>query len=173
MFIDDDFYLNPKKLMNYLKTEITESKYENLFGGYVFPSSRPMRHINSKWYITLQEYPYHKFPPFVAAGCYIISQKSAQLFYTASRLIKIFRFDDIYMAILALNTGIKPMHIEQINYYAPKYEPSLYASDVIAAHDFKGDQLIKIWEELKELIKFNSENLNVYRNYLHDVITKD
>ncbi len=66
MFIDDDFYLNPKKLMNYLKTEITESKYENLFGGYVFPSSRPMRHINSKWYITLQEYPYHKFPPFVA-----------------------------------------------------------------------------------------------------------
>jgi len=76
------------------------------------------------------------------------------------------------MAILALNIGIKPMHIEQINYYAPTYEPSLYASKVIAAHDFKGKQLLNIWEELKALIKFNSGG-SVYKKYLHDVITKD
>lgn len=137
-----------------------------------FPSSAPMRHIVSKWYISLNEYPYHKFPPFIAAGCYILSQHSARLFYLGSKLIKLFRFDDIYMAILAHNIGINPMHIERINYYAPTYEPSLYASSVLAAHGFQGEQLLDIWQKLKELIKFNSGGSN-YKNYLHEVIHKN
>lgn len=164
MFIDDDFYLNPRQLMAYLKNNITAEMYENLYGGYVFPNSSPMRHMISKWYITLDEYPYHKFPPFIAAGCYILSIESARLFYMASKLIKLFRFDDIYMAILAHNLGIEPMHIESVNYYPPTYEPDLYANDVIAAHGFKRKELSDIWDQLKTQIQFDS--FKYYQEFL-------
>lgn len=172
MFIDDDFYLNPNQLIKYLKNDVTTHMYDTFYGGYVFPSSNPMRHMVSKWYTTLEEYPYSKFPPFIAAGCYILSRPSARLFYMASKLIKLFRFDDIYMAILAHNIGIRPMSIEGIKYYAPTYEPGLYGFDLIAAHDFGCDELMSIWNELRTVIEFKSSG-RVYKNYLHEVISKD
>jgi len=165
MFIDDDFFLNPRQLMSYLKNNVTTKMYDDLYGGYVFPNSSPMRHMISKWYITLDEYPYRKFPPFIAAGCYVLSIKSARLFYMASKLIKLFRFDDIYMAILAHNIGIEPMNIENVKYYSPTYEPNLYASNVIAAHGFKGKELSDIWNELKSLIYFDS--FKSYKEYIY------
>ncbi len=167
LFIDDDFYLNPNQLMKFLKDEISTEVYnDGLYGGFVFPDSSPMRHYISKWYISLDEYPYHKFPPFVAAGCCILSRSSARLFYLGSRMIKKFRFDDVYMAILAKTIGIKARHYERINYYAPTYDPTLYATEVIAAHDFNVQQLNEIWKELQSLIEFNS--LANYKSYLDE-----
>lgn len=51
-----------------------------------------MRHLTSKWYISLKDYPYAKFPIYVSAGCYLLSQKSAKKFYLASRFIKVINF---------------------------------------------------------------------------------
>lgn len=150
--------------MKYLKGDITTDVYsQGLYGGFVFPNSSPMRHYISKWYISIDEYPYHKFPPFVAAGCYILSRPSAQLFYLGSRLIKKFRFDDVYMGILAQNIDIKARHIERINYYAPSYDPAMYAMEVIAAHDFSAKQLDEMWKELQPLVEFDSmANYKIY-----------
>ena len=45
--------------------------------------------INSFRYISLKDYPYHKFPAYVSAGCFILSQKSAQKFYLATKFNKV------------------------------------------------------------------------------------
>ena len=157
LFIDDDFYLNPNLLMSYLKNNVTNEKLETLYEGYVFPNSSPMRHLISKWYISLDEYEYHKFPPFIAAGCYVLSKQTAQKLYLASRLVKIFRFDDIYLALLAFKLGIKPTHLASINYYAPPYETDTYANQVISAHDFAPDELTQMWKELEQFIQFKPD----------------
>jgi beta-1,3-galactosyltransferase / beta-1,3-N-acetylglucosaminyltransferase len=69
--------------------KISESTIDNLYAGFVFPYSSPMRHLISKWYISLNDYPYHKFPAYVSAGCYILSKRSAQKLYLASKLTKV------------------------------------------------------------------------------------
>ena len=156
LFIDDDFYLNPNLLMKFLVDKVSDSMLSTLYAGFVFPNSSPMRHKFSKWYISLKDYPYHKFPPFVAAGCYILSRKSAEMFYLASKLIEFFKFDDIYMGLLAHKLDIKPLHMDSVHFWAPTYLPSVYAKEVIAAHKFPSNELISIWSQLEIFIKFQS-----------------
>jgi beta-1,3-galactosyltransferase / beta-1,3-N-acetylglucosaminyltransferase len=68
LFIDDDFYLNPNLLMKYLQNNVTDSMLDKFYAGYVFANSAPMRHLLSKWYISLEDFPYSKWPPYAAAG---------------------------------------------------------------------------------------------------------
>jgi hypothetical protein len=161
LFIDDDYYLNPNLLMKHLYENVTESMMKTYYAGYVFPNSSPMRHMLSKWYISLKDYPYHKFPPFVAAGCYILTRESAELFFMASKLIELFKFDDIYMGILAHKLDIKPIHIDSVHFWAPTYYPSVYAREVIAAHKFSNKELAKIWSQIGKFINFNSSSLYI------------
>ena len=154
LFIDDDFYLNPGALMAYLSTNVSESQMATYYAGYVFDNSSPMRHLLSKWYISLKDYPYHKFPPYVAAGCYLLTRQSANLFHMASKLIELFKFDDIYMGILAHKLDIKPLHLDMVHFYAPTYYPSVYVRDVIAAHGFSTADLLDMWKQLEPMIKF-------------------
>jgi hypothetical protein len=156
LFIDDDFYLNPAFLMRYLAQNVTEAQLDTFYAGFVFENSSPMRHLLSKWYISLKDYPYHKFPPYVAAGCYILSRQSAHLFLMASKLIELFKFDDIYMGILAHKLDIRPLHIDAVKFYAPTYFPSVYANQVMAAHGFTAQDLNAIWVQLEKFIKFES-----------------
>ncbi|KAJ8892858.1 hypothetical protein PR048_005439 [Dryococelus australis] len=61
-----------------------------LFSGFVFVSA-PHRHRSSKWFVTLSEYPFHMWPPYVTAGAYVLSHDALPLrphlrsFYPLSR----------------------------------------------------------------------------------------
>lgn len=140
--------------MSYLQNNVSAELYNTMYAGYVFANASPMRHQISKWYISLNDYPYGKFPPYVAAGCYLLSPHSLRLFFMASKMFDIFKFDDIYLGILAYKLDIKPVSIESVHYYPPSYYPSVYADEVIAAHDFPPARLLDVWDQLASLIKF-------------------
>lgn len=54
-----------------------------LFSGFVF-SSAPHRHKSSKWHVTLGEYQWHMWPPYVTAGAFILSREALiELYYTS------------------------------------------------------------------------------------------
>lgn len=61
-----------------------------LFSGYVF-SSAPHRHRTSKWYVTLKEYPWHMWPPYVTAGAFVLSREALLDMHYASMYTKHFR----------------------------------------------------------------------------------
>ena len=104
LFVDDDYYVStrnvlrfirdPKNYPQYLETYIVTSvnEYEEyLYAGYVFTKAWPLRLTFSKWYMSVQEYPYSYYPPYVTAGAYILSQRSLQTLYYASIYTKFFR----------------------------------------------------------------------------------
>lgn len=62
-----------------------------LFSGFVFSSS-PHRHRSSKWYVSLDEYEWHMWPPYVTAGSYILSRDALLDFYYVSLYTKHFRW---------------------------------------------------------------------------------
>lgn len=117
-----------------------------LLAGYVFFSS-PMRHKPSKWYVTLSEYPFSKYPPYVTAGAYVMSFPALLDMYITSMYTKHFKFDDVYLGIVAKKCGITPLHNENFYFWRKPYNIEGYAN-VIASHGF-GDpeELCKIWEE--------------------------
>uniref|UniRef100_A0A6V7L7I4 Hexosyltransferase n=1 Tax=Bracon brevicornis TaxID=1563983 RepID=A0A6V7L7I4_9HYME len=121
-----------------------------LFAGYVFVSS-PHRHKTSKWYVPLSEYPFHLWPPYVTAGAYVLSKVALVDMYLTSLYTKHFRFDDIYLGIVAKKADIEPFHCDEFHFYKKDYTKFNYKY-VIASHGY-GDpeELTNIWNEQKAM----------------------
>ncbi|GFQ92811.1 beta-1,3-galactosyltransferase brn [Trichonephila clavata] len=123
---------------------------DRLFAGYVFFSS-PKRYKLSKWYVSLKEYPYSKYPPYVTAGAYVLSYNALVDLYYTSMYTQNFKFDDVYLGIVAKKCGISPLHNENFYFWRKPYSKESY-SKVIASHGFDDPvELAKIWKEQKSL----------------------
>ncbi|XP_015604862.1 beta-1,3-galactosyltransferase brn [Cephus cinctus] len=121
-----------------------------LFAGFVFVSS-PHRHRSSKWYVSLKEYPYHLWPPYVTAGAYVLSKEALLDMYYTSLYTKHFRFDDIFLGLVAKKAEIEPFHCEEFHFYKKDYTKYNYKY-VISSHGYGDPQeLLDIWNEQKAL----------------------
>ncbi|ODM96485.1 Beta-1,3-galactosyltransferase brn [Orchesella cincta] len=126
-----------------------------LYGGYVY-FLPPYRHkLGSKWYLSLDEYPYSYLPPFVPAGAIALSRSTVFDLYYASLFTKHLRFDDVFIAICAKKMGIEPYHSEYFR-LKPSY-PVMDRDDIkleylITWHGFDDpDTLVRFWSAQKSL----------------------
>lgn len=149
MFADDDNFVNPKLVITYLKNLAVK---EAFYAGYVFRNSAPIRNFNSKWHISLVEYPYEKYPAFVSGNFFILNARALTLFDRASKTIKLFKFDDVYLGMLAYNLGIKPVHLKNVYFFAPT--SNINIEKTMAAHRFTKDNLSTVWNKYELLIRF-------------------
>ncbi|RWS07758.1 Beta-1:3-galactosyltransferase brn-like protein [Dinothrombium tinctorium] len=170
LFVDDDYYVSMKNLLKFLRNPFTYDEDPNnfsdtfaapkrlppnfdgrLYAGRVYANEPPIRNKMSKWRISLQEYPFSLFPPFVPAGTIILSNSALIDVYYASFYVKHFRFDDIYIAMLAWSVKIKPLHSTHIFTEKQTYSREKY-STLIASHGFNDvNELLKVWQEQKQL----------------------
>ncbi|CAH1966012.1 unnamed protein product [Acanthoscelides obtectus] len=178
MIVDDDYYVSTKNVLRFIRYPSNYPDYlihpmtniqillkqrhiqqlddlelpddARLYAGYVFNSS-PHRHMTSKWYVSLTEYPYHMWPPYVTGGATLFSQIALIDMYYASFYTKHFRFDDIYVGLLAYKTKIEPCHCSEFFFYNKAYNKLNYQYTV-ASHGFKDPkELIHVWTEQKSL----------------------
>lgn len=139
---------NERKLMEF--DPVLSAFDGRLFSGYVFQST-PMRHKSSKWYVTLEEYPYSKYPPYVTAGAYLLSYPALEDLYFTSMFTKHFKFDDVYLGIVAKKCRISPLHNDNFYFWKKPYTKEAY-SNVIASHGFSDPNELKmVWEEQRSL----------------------
>ncbi|CAH0557270.1 unnamed protein product [Brassicogethes aeneus] len=177
MFVDDDYYVSTKNVLRFIKYPTQYPTYlknptknfnkalhqrrinqldldlnENvrLYTGYAFESS-PLRHYTSKWYVSLEEYPYNKWPPYVTAGAYVLSREALMDMYYASFYTKHFRFDDIYVALLAFKAKIEPFHCEEFCFHKKTYYRKNYEF-VVASHGYSDSkEMVTVWTDQKSL----------------------
>ena len=130
-----------------------EHKYHELdllYAGYV-AYNRPERAIFRKWHVSVDEYPYDRYPPFVMGGSYILSNKALKKFYYATFYVKPFRVDDVYLGMLAYKLEIDPYHNPQF-WCCRKYphNPQDYQYTVVS-HEFSDPaELYNIWNQQRE-----------------------
>lgn len=139
---------NSRKLNQVMDFELPDDV--KLFSGYVFVSS-PHRHKLSKWYTPLEEYKFHLWPPYVTAGAYILSKDALVDMYYGSFYTKHFRFDDIFLGLVAKKIGIEPYHCDQFYFYKKDYDVHSYQY-VIASHGYDNPrELIEVWNEQRSV----------------------
>lgn len=179
-FFDDDYYVSTRNMLRFLRNpvqypayldqdiihfdEMKKSNMRNLkqlidfelpedvklYAGYVF-HSRPQRHKFSKWYLTLEEYEFHLLPPYVTAGGYVLSKNALQDFYYGSYFVKRFRFDDVYMGLIAKKLTIEPFHCEEFHFYMKQPITAQNYRYVVASHGFSNPEVMeRIWKKQKE-----------------------
>lgn len=152
LFTDDDMYISVNNLLDHIQDEIVpvmdakSDKDKHVYTGYVFKST-PLRLRTSKWRVSLEEYPWDKWPPYITAGAYLVSNKSMKVLYVGCLFVKHFRFDDVYLGIVAKKVGIVPEHCSKFHFYKKEYDKEGYR-DIIASHGYGDhDELIRVWNE--------------------------
>uniref|UniRef100_A0A1A9V177 Hexosyltransferase n=1 Tax=Glossina austeni TaxID=7395 RepID=A0A1A9V177_GLOAU len=163
LFVDDDYYVSLKNLLRFVaypalypENAMTlnsrweyKAQNERLFAGFVF-RSRPLRQKFSKWYVSLKEYPYNKWPPYVTAGAFVLSRDALVNLYYASQYTKHFRFDDIYLGLVALKANIPLTHCGQFYFRRPPYHGPESYRFIVASHGFNEPlELERIWNECR------------------------
>nr|CAG4642561.1 EOG090X07IA [Evadne anonyx] len=161
VFSDDDMYLSPLNILRFIGNphcypEDTSSNSsldpdQNLYAGYVFGNSAPMRLPWLKWYISWDEYKFNLWPPYVTAGAYIVSRRTLLDLYYASLFTQFLRFDDVFLGLVALKAHIKLQHSSDFYFWKKPYTALSY-KNVIASHGYNNpEELLNTWQEQKNL----------------------
>lgn len=181
LFIDDDYYLDVQHLIDYLNKidfdeNLSKRSRRTLLTGYVYKESRPRRFLHDRWFISIADYPYDRYPPYVTAGCFLMTRSNANLFYLASNYIRLFRFDDVYIGLLAYSMSIdilennhlfssyssssssnilrkhhqnKRNFIENLSQWWNSFRLTTKTSiEPFCLHGFRGNDLIELWNDI-------------------------
>lgn len=61
-----------------------------------------------------------------------------------------YRFDDVYLGIVALKANIEPLHSEEFYFYKNNYVGPQSYRYVIATHEYDDpNEMLRVWTELR------------------------
>lgn len=152
LFVDDDYFVSPQNLVKSLK-ELSKEQIKSLYMGHVWRIPNPVRNPKFKWYVSHVEYPFHKYPPFINAGSYVMSLNTIIDMQIAIQYTQLFRLDDVYLGIVAYKLKIKLLENDNFRVRQIKHAKESI-KNIIASHGFKDPyQLKTVWRFYHEIIK--------------------
>jgi hypothetical protein len=111
---DIDVFVNIQLILEWLPDVLSQS-YKKLnssvrpfYAGSCPLSAQPIRTPESKWYLSLEDYPPTKFPPFCFGAAYFLSLDLIKAMLNLSDLRKSFRLEDVHTGLLVNDTGLVP-----------------------------------------------------------------
>ncbi|OWF54463.1 beta-1,3-galactosyltransferase brn-like [Mizuhopecten yessoensis] len=111
VFVDDDHYLNIQNLLTFIETLNALNKGDLMIGN-LLKHSIPYRSRFSRWSVSLQQYPFDRYPPYLAGAVYLVSRDTANKMVFAFPYVKYLGIDDAYLGIVARKVGIELQHEE-------------------------------------------------------------
>jgi hypothetical protein len=138
LLIDDDYMISMKNLIGEVEKHPPN---ERLYMGWRFDTS-PFRLVFSKHRVSLKDYPFSQYPPYISAGAVLLTSQSVREFYLAIQHLKVYPFDDVYAGIIAYKLGIWPQHNENMRFWSGNPETDLF-DHIIAAHGYSPKDLIQ------------------------------
>ncbi|CAP26185.2 Protein CBR-BRE-5 [Caenorhabditis briggsae] len=142
--VDDDYMVHIPNLIKFLKTK---SKNDLVYEGFVFDSS-PFRLKLHKHSISLDEYPYSRYPPYVSAGAVFLTSATVERFKNTMRQLKMFPFDDVFTGILAKSVGVLTTHNENFIFWNRHVTRAEWDDGVIAVHEYARKNLEDKYNQL-------------------------
>lgn len=154
-FVDEDFFVNLRNIIQYLRSQSVHSMH-NLIVGHLMENAKPFRTKSSKWFITKEEYPYDQYPSYLSGGAILASMNIAKLLKTAFPYVQYIHIDDVYLGLVAKKLNIVMTHDARFDI---EYTNPMHLKDIFASHAY-GDhrQLLALWSVFLETMSFNSSS---------------
>lgn len=105
LFVDDDIFVVVKNLDNYRNNKDKEPR---IMAGKLLPRSIPFRDNGSKWFVSWEDYPFDRYPPYLAGGGVLMSWDVTRAFAAAFPYVKTISIDDSYLGVIAKKLNIAP-----------------------------------------------------------------
>lgn len=103
---DDDVFINPPAVIAVLSRTTTPK--QKLYMGFVYRN--PVVKRTGKWFLSKEEYNATHYPDFCAGPGYILSLDVVHSFVNIFGSIPKFKFDDVYVGMLAAKIGLNAVH---------------------------------------------------------------
>ncbi|XP_038657052.1 beta-1,3-galactosyltransferase 5-like [Scyliorhinus canicula] len=147
MKTDSDMFVN----VDYLTELLLQINHTNIFTGFVMRNFKPVRHKSSKWYISEQEYPQEKYPPFCSGTGYVMSADVANRVWNISRIVPYFKLEDVYIGLCLAELKIDPVEIHsQLKFHVGKVRFSVCRfRNLVTAHKVKPYETRIYWNALE------------------------
>ncbi|NXN56030.1 B3GT2 galactosyltransferase, partial [Rynchops niger] len=149
MKTDSDVFVNTMYLIEKLLRPLSPPP-QNYFTGCLMKGHKPIRNKESKWYISKEEYPGGKYPPFCSGTGYILSGDLASKIVNASVTVKHIHLEDVYVGLCLNAIGIQivpPPSYSLFNIYKVPFSPCRY-NNIITSHHIGTNEHIIYWETL-------------------------
>ena len=104
---DDDTMVDMYHLVRFLIQKSPDGVTENFMYCSTFRNQGPVRIPSDKWFVTLKEYPFTKYPPYCEGFAYVMSMDVVSKLYVASKFVPFYWVDDVYVTgFLAAKAGL-------------------------------------------------------------------
>ncbi|WOK96831.1 beta-1,3-galactosyltransferase GALT1-like [Canna indica] len=147
MKTDDDAFVRVDELLASLKRE---NVTHGLLFGRINLESQPERDPESKWYITPQEWPEEKYPPWAHGPGYVVSRDIAKTVYKKYKKgrLKMFKLEDVAMGIWIEEMKKEGVHINYVN--EMRIHSDGCGNGYMVAHYQEPRELLCLWQKLHE-----------------------
>ncbi|KAK4481591.1 hypothetical protein RD792_012493 [Penstemon davidsonii] len=147
MKTDDDAFVRIDEILNSLdKTNVTRG----LLYGVINTDSQPDRNPDSKWYISPEEWPAEKYPPWANGPGYVVSSDIAKAVSKKHRKgrLKVFKLEDVAMGIWIADMNKKGL---QVRY---EKDERIFVGGCkdgyVIAHYQAPRELLCLWQKIRE-----------------------
>lgn len=153
MFVDDDYYVATYNILQMIN-RLPKYKVPDLLMGHLFQNFSPHRHRESKWFVSVSEYPFDMYPSFLSAGTMLMSTNTIKRLQIASEYTKPYRLDDIYIAIVAYKLNVAPQgHTYFYSYKIMPGHPNFRT--LLTAHGYSRQDIKHAWAKHKQDFSVN------------------
>lgn len=144
--VDDDTYLNVHNLISALQVHSSDAVYGMLYHG-----TRAIRSTDSKWYVTMDEYPDEFYPDYVGGAVYAIGGKVVKPLYDATGVVKPFSMEDAYITgKCAEYVDVPRVYLRGVN--TLKLSSICDYKSAISAHYVSATEMVAIWHILQRTV---------------------
>ncbi|GCB80865.1 hypothetical protein scyTo_0021733 [Scyliorhinus torazame] len=147
MKTDSDMFVN----VDYLAELLLGMNRTNIFTGFVMRNFKPVRCKSNKWFVSEQEYPQEKYPPFCSGTGYVLSADVASRVWNISGIIPYFKLEDVYIGMCLAELKIEPVKIHsQRKFHIGKVKFSVCKfRNLVTAHKVKPYEARIYWKALE------------------------
>lgn len=125
--VDDDYFVNLPNVVEYLRFH-EKNKTNKVFAGSAIINAGPYRNRKSKWFISKEDYPYDKYPPFFRGGSIMLNMAVVKLLKNEIPYIKPIYLDDVFLGLVAHSLGIQLSNEQRFSGHIPRTNRHLYFS---------------------------------------------
>jgi hypothetical protein len=104
---DDDINLNVNL---FYKLFDDRKDNRNFYWGYIYQNASPIRDPNNKWFVSNEEYPTDKYPPYACGPFYVLSDDVVKEIISVSKNpnFQYFSMEDVQTGILMRQLKVSP-----------------------------------------------------------------
>lgn len=163
LFVDDDYFVSPYNLVEYLK-ELPDTRIRKFYMGNTNQVRSPFRDPRNRWHVSRLEYPFSRYPPFINAGAYVMSISTVIDMQIAMQYTQLFKLDDVFLGIVAFKLKIELTGNQQ--FYVRKITTlKNIIRRILACHGFTNpNELRRIWYIYKGVVVKFSKKHRGYRS---------